>query len=128
MANGAGIAQRSQSANDAPPLALTQSAVYFANSFLIKLSPRDQKSLRAPRCRRFNFLRKQQNRLRAMRMFEDKPAEAFMSTFFFKFFTQRNFPRGLTIKGPFRILFVRLLYEKFGDSHHEHIHSEREEP
>jgi hypothetical protein len=35
---------------------------------------------------------------------------------------------GLTIKMPFRILFVRLLYEKFGDSHHEYIHSEREEP
>lgn len=39
-----------------------------------------------------------------------------------------RFACSLTIKRPFRILFVRLLYDKFGDSHHEHIHSEREEP
>jgi hypothetical protein len=32
---------------------------------------------------------------------------------------------GLTIKEPFRILLVRLLYETFGDLYHADIYSER---
>lgn len=36
-----------------------------------------------------------------------------------------NFMRALTMYIPSRILFVRLLYEKFGDSYHEHIRSKR---
>jgi hypothetical protein len=78
-----------------------------------------------------------ENAVARLRMTQDKPALLLCQLFssFSAIFYSLNgraqhevvgFRRALTTKRPFRILFVRLLYEKFGDSHHEHIRSKRE--